>query len=124
MYFDGAVNCKGAGIGIVIVTPEGETLPMAKRLTFGVTNNMAEYEACAFGLTALIALKAENVEVYGDSLLVIRQMQGEWELKEERLKPYLFHLRNLAQALPDCKFQHLSREENQMADALATLAAT
>ena len=74
VYFDGAVNYKGAGIGIVIVTPEGETLPMAKRLTFRVTNNMAEYEACAFGLTALIALKAESVEVYGDSMLVIRQL--------------------------------------------------
>ena len=51
-------------------------------------------------------------------------MQGEWELKEERLKPYLFHLRSLAQTIPDCKFQHLPREENQMADALTTLAAT
>ena len=67
---------------------------------------MAEYEACAFGLTALIALKAKNVEFYGDSMLVIQQMQGEWELKEERLKPYLFHLRNLAHATFDCKFQH------------------
>ena len=57
-------------------------------------------------------------------MLVIRQMQGEWELKEERLKPYLFHLRSLAQAIFNCKFQHLPREENQMADALATLAAT
>ena len=45
---------------------------MAKRLTFRVTNNMAEYEACAFGLTALIALKVESVEVNGDSMLVIR----------------------------------------------------
>ena len=45
-------------------------------------------------------------------------------MKEELLKPYLFHLRNLAQALPNCKFQHLPREENQMVDALATLAVT
>ena len=97
---------------------------MAKRLTFGVTNNMSKYEACAFGLTTLIALRAKNVEVFGDSMLVIRQMQGEWELKEERLKPYLFYLRSLVQTIPDCKFQHLPREENQMADALATLAAT
>ena len=74
MYFDGVVNYKGVGIGIVIVTPKRETLPMAKRLTFGVTNNMVEYEACAFGLTTLIALKAKNVEVYGDSILVVRLM--------------------------------------------------
>lgn len=124
MYFDGAVNYKGAGIGIVIVTPEGETLPMAKRLTFGVTNNMAEYEECVFGLETLIVLGARDVETYGDSMLVIQQMRGEWEVKEDRLRPYLLHLKRLARAIPNCKFQHLPREENQMADALATLAAT
>ena len=43
LYFDGAVNYKGVGIGVIIVTPEGEILPLAKRLMFPVTNNMAEY---------------------------------------------------------------------------------
>ena len=49
-------------------------------------------------------------------------MQGELELKKEWLKPYEFYLRSLSQTIPDCKFQ--LAEENQMADALATLAAT
>ena len=50
------------------------------------------------------------------------KIQEEWELKEEWLKPYEFYLRSLAQTIPDCKFQ--LAEENQMADALVTLAAT
>ena len=123
MYFDGAVNYKGAGIGVIIVTPEGEVLPFAKRLMFSVTNNMAEYEACIFGVEALVALKVKDVEVYGDSMLVVRQAQGEWELREDKLKPYQTHLKTVAGGIPDCSFQHLPRENNQMADALATLAS-
>ena len=123
MYFDGAVNYKGAGIGVIIVTPEGEVLPLAKRLMFSVTNNIAEYEACIFGLETLVALRARGVEVYGDSMLVVRQTQGEWELREDKLKPYQAHLKTLSRGIPDCSFQHMPRESNQMADALATLAS-
>ena len=48
-------------------------IPMAKRLEFEVTNNQAEYEACIFGLEALRSVGAENVTVYGDSMLVVKQ---------------------------------------------------
>ena len=53
MYFDGVVNSKGAGIGVILISLEGEMIPMAKILEFKVTNNQAEYEACIFGLEAL-----------------------------------------------------------------------
>ena len=53
MYFDGAVNNREVGIGVILISPEGEMIPMAKRLEFKVTNNQAEYEACIFGLEAL-----------------------------------------------------------------------
>ena len=53
MYFDGIVNSRGAGIGVILISPKGETIPMAKRSEFKVTNNQAEYEACIFGLEAL-----------------------------------------------------------------------
>ena len=46
LYFDGTVNNRGAGLGVILVMPEGKTIPMAKKLNFKVTNNMAEYEAC------------------------------------------------------------------------------
>ena len=53
MYLYGVVNCKRAGIGIILISPEVEMIPMVKRLEFEVTNNQAEYEACIFGLEAL-----------------------------------------------------------------------
>ena len=105
------------------MTPEGEVVPIAKKLAFKVTNNEAEYEACALGMEALIALGVTEVEILGDSMLVINQTTEEWELKEQHLRPYLDHLHQLAQSFRRCKFIHLPRSHNQMADALASLAS-
>ena len=89
MHFDGAVNKNGAGLGVVLYTPDGELVLLSKRLTFPVTNNAAEYEACLFGLEALSKVGATDVEVYGDSTIVIRQVMGDWEIREESLHPYV-----------------------------------
>ena len=81
LYFDGAVNNRGAGLGVILVTLEGETIPMAKKLDFKVTNNMAKYEACIYGVKAALAAGAKDLLVCGDSLLVISQANKEWEVK-------------------------------------------
>ena len=123
MYFDGAVNSRGASVGVILITPDGEMIPMAKKLDFEVTNNQAEYEACVFGLEALRNVGAENVTVYGDSMLVIKQASKEWEVKEDRLSLYWDYLTTLSLCFEQCKFVHLLREENQVADTLATMAS-
>ena len=64
---------------------------------------------------------AENVTVYEDSMLVIKQASKEWEVKEDRLRLYWDYLATLSLCFEQCKFVHLLREENQVADALATL---
>ena len=109
LYFDGAVNNKGARLGVILTTIEGETVAMAKKLDFKVTNNMAEYEACIYGIETA---KAKDLLVYGDSLLVISQDNEEWEVKEERLKPYVYYLKNLMKSFTKCLFIHLSRDKN------------
>ena len=53
MYFDGAVNHYWNGIGILLITPEGSHIPLAIKLNFEATNNMAEYEACIVEMEAL-----------------------------------------------------------------------
>ena len=67
VHFDGAVNSRGAGIGVILITPEGEMIPMAKKLEFEVTNNQAEYEACIFGLEALCSV-GQKVSLYMEIL--------------------------------------------------------
>ena len=88
MYFDGVVNNKRAGIGVILVTPEGEMIPMAKRLEFQVTNNQAKYETYIFRLKALRSIGAEEVTVYGDSMLVVKQVSKESEVREDKLRLY------------------------------------
>ena len=77
LYFDGVVNNKRAGIGVILVTLERETILMAKKLDFKVTNNMAECEACIYGVEVALVAGVKNLLVYGDSLLVISQANEE-----------------------------------------------
>ena len=87
-------------------------MPIAKKLTFRVTNNEAEYEACILKMEALIALGVTEVKIFGDSMLVINQATKEWELKEQHLKPYLSHLQKLTLSFQKCKFIYLPRNHN------------
>ena len=71
MYFDGVVNQYGNGIGVLLITPKGSHIPLAVKLNFEATNNMAEYEACITGMEALRDWGVKEAEVFGDLTLVI-----------------------------------------------------
>ena len=71
MYFDEAINQYGNGIGILLIILEGFHMPLAIKLNFEATNNMAEYEACIARMEALQELGVKEAEVFGDSTLVI-----------------------------------------------------
>ncbi|XP_050916332.1 uncharacterized protein LOC127131455 [Lathyrus oleraceus] len=123
VVFDGASNAQGNGIGAIITSPTGFHLPFTTRLCFDFTNNMAEYEAYIFGLEAAINLKIKILEVYGDSTLVISQIRGDWEVRDPKLIPYREHVLKLISYFDEVTFHHIPRAENQLADALATLAS-
>ena len=107
MYFNGVVNSKRAGVGVILVTPEGEMIPMAKKLEFEVTYNQVEYKAYIFGLEALRHIGAEEVTVFGDLMLVVKQVSKEWEVKEDRLRLYVNYLAIVTLSFNQCKFIHL-----------------
>ena len=71
MYFDGASNALGRGVGAVLISPEGNHYPFTAKLSFDCINNVAEYEAYVLGLQAAIEKKIKGLMVYGDSALVI-----------------------------------------------------
>ncbi|XP_058008414.1 uncharacterized protein LOC131182925 [Hevea brasiliensis] len=123
MYFDGAMNKSRAGIGVVLEALNGEQLLMSKRLRFPTINNVAEYEACICGLEALIAVGVKKVEVFGDSILVVSHVKGEWELKEEKLRSYLEYTKKLLFSFKEVIVKHMPKTQNQMADSLPTLAS-
>ena len=123
LLFDGASNIMGHGIGAVLISPENQYIPMTARLCFNCTNNIAEYEACVMGIQAAIESKAKILNVYGDSALVIHQLMGEWETRDQKLIPYKTYIMELVEYFDFIEFHHISREDNQLADALATLSS-
>ncbi|KAH7859516.1 hypothetical protein Vadar_002080 [Vaccinium darrowii] len=123
LYFDGAANQRGFGIVILLVSPEGPHIPLSFKLNFEVTNNQAEYEACIVGMEAALEIGVKKLEVVGDSNLVVSQANGDWKVREEKLKPYHKDLDDLIHQFEQVTFTHIPRMKNQFADALATLAS-
>lgn len=121
--FDGASNALGNGVGAVITSPTGFHIPFTTKICFDCTNNMAECEACIYGIEAAIDLRIKHLEVYGDSALVIIQINGDWKTRHPNLIPYREHVMKLIPYFEEITFNHIPWEENHLADALATLAS-
>ena len=92
-------------------------------MCFDCTNNTVEYEACVIGIRAAIEFGEKCLEVYGDSALVVQQGKGEWETRDQKLIPYQVYIKGLMEYFDTITFHHISREDNQLADALATLSS-
>src|SRR4030043_130694 len=86
-------------------------------------NNVAEYEACIMGIEEAIDLRIKILDIYGDSALVINQIKGEWETHHTGLIPYRDYVRRLLNFFNKVELHHIPRDENQMANALATLGS-
>ncbi|KAA3460715.1 RNA-directed DNA polymerase (Reverse transcriptase), Ribonuclease H [Gossypium australe] len=117
------LNFDGASNTMALVSPSGDHYPFTSKLDFDCTNNMAKYEACIMGIRAAIERKIKVLEVYGDSALVIYQLKGEWETRYPKLIEYRRLVLELIIEFDDITFYYFPRDENQMADALATLAS-
>ncbi|KAA3483257.1 reverse transcriptase [Gossypium australe] len=123
LNFDGASNAMGNRIKAVLVSPNEDHYPFTSKLDFDCTNNMAECEACIMGICAAIECKIKVLEVYGDSTLVIYQLKSEWKTRDPKLIEYRSLVLELIKEFDDITFCYLPQDENQMADALATLAS-
>ncbi|RDY06263.1 Pol polyprotein, partial [Mucuna pruriens] len=122
MWFDGAFNVVGNRVGVVLISPGDQCFPFAAKLGFDCTNNMAEYEACTMGLLMALKFQVKRLKVFGDSTLVIYQLHGEWETRDAKLILYHDHVREIMTTFDAVTFWHVPYEENQTADALATLS--
>jgi hypothetical protein len=79
LFFDGSSCGKGGGVGILLISPKREMLEFAIPIQSTITNNQAEYEALHRGLQYLKEAKAISVQIFGDSELVIKQLNGQYE---------------------------------------------
>ncbi|XP_074315712.1 uncharacterized protein LOC141651920 [Silene latifolia] len=122
-YFDGASNYMSYGVGIVLISPTGEHVPVSIKLDFNVANTTAEYEACLLCLRSALDLGVKKLLVHGDSSLVINQVDGSWKIKSQSLAAYQTRIEELEKYFEDIRYVHLPREENKFAYALSKLAA-
>ncbi|CAL1353738.1 unnamed protein product [Linum trigynum] len=122
VHVDGAASRVGAGAGIVLMSPLGALHEIALRFAALKTNNTAEYEAVLAGLHMARELGAQKVNIKSDSALVVNQLNGVYEIKEESLGAYVDSVRKKCAWFREVTFTHVPREENAHADALSKLA--
>ncbi|RDX84625.1 Retrovirus-related Pol polyprotein from transposon 17.6, partial [Mucuna pruriens] len=112
MWFDGASNLLGNGIGAVLASPKDQCFPFSARLGFYCINNMVEYEACAMGIMMALEHQVKKLKIFGDSALVIYQLRGEWETRDTKLIPYHNHVKEMIDLFHKITFHHILQEEN------------
>ena len=95
VYVDGAANQRGSGVGLVLVSPEQITIEKLLRLGLSATNNEAEYKALLEGMSMVQRMGAKVVKMFLDSRLVVGQVKGKLEARDERMKGCLIQVRHL-----------------------------
>jgi len=120
IFTDGAArgNPGPAGIGVVIRN-DAEVLLEVSDFIGKTTNNIAEYMALIRGLEEALDMGEKNVEVYSDSELIVKQIAGEYKVKNHGLVPLFHHTKSLIAKFKHCRVYHTPREENTHADKLA-----
>ena len=115
---DGSSTLYAGGIKVILKSSKGDKLKYVARLQYQTTNNEAEYETLLKGYELGKSLGAESVIVQGDSQLIINQVNGMCEAKEDRMKKYSNKVKQLIKKFKEASFIQLPREENMEADAL------
>src|SRR3954470_16522634 len=123
MFFDGSVCDDGCGIGMLLVSPRGATFSFSIRLATPRTNNVTEYEAIRKGMELLIETRAEAVEIFGDSKLVISQLTEEYKCESESLFPLWLQCRELMAQFRYINLNWIPRSQNTEANDLAQMAS-
>jgi ribonuclease HI len=124
MYFDGSLKLEGAGAGVLLISPKGEQLKYVLQIFWKVSNNEAEYEALLHGLHLVISLGIKRLLVYGDSAMVINQVNKYWDRNKENMGAYCLEVRKLENKFYSLEFHHVVRDNNVAADVLSKLGST
>lgn len=123
LHVDGASNSGGSGAGLVLVSPDQYKTNQALCFNFKASNNEAEYEAVIIGLELALELRVRDIEIFSDSMLVVNQINREFQAKEERMAKYLGKVYTLLNRFENHLVTRVPRSENVEADALARLAS-
>ena len=124
IYTDGAArgNPGPAAIGAVLKDTAGDTVATISRRLAPTTNNQAEYQAIIAGLEKAVSLGAKNILVKSDSELAVKQIKGQFKIKNTALRPLYQQVVQLTGKLESFSITYIPREQNRQADDLANKA--
>ena len=111
-------NPGPAAIAAVVATPDGEVVQSRGEAIGRATNNVAEYRALLLGIERARALGASELDLVGDSELVVKQVKGEYRVKDGGLRPLHAEVRRALESFERWSIRHVRREQNADADAL------
>ena len=123
LFADGAArgNPGPAGIGYVLCSPEGQVVRRGAESIGKTTNNVAEYKALLRGLEEALDQGVKHLHIHSDSELLIRQLTGQYRVRQPHLKTIHGEVLSLLKQLGWHRLEHVPREANREADRLANL---
>ena len=123
-YIDGGSrgNPGPAGYGVQIVDDSGQVVAELHQSLGQATNNVAEYQGLLAALAWALEQGLENLHIRSDSELLVRQLKGEYRVKNPGLQPLFQEARERVARIGKVTFEHVRREFNKEADRLANLA--
>ena len=125
IHSDGAArgNPGPAGAGAVLTDSTGAVVgEVCRYLGDDMTNNQAEYRALLLALQKALESGATGVSIFADSELMVKQIRGEYRVKNEGIKPLYAEVVGLLRRIGKYKVEHVRREKNKRADELANIA--
>jgi len=124
LFTDGAArgNPGPAGAGAVIISPDGHIVAKVGKFLGEETNNVAEYMGLIIGLKRAKAMGIRELDVLADSELMVKQLNGDYAVKADHLKPLFDEARALLKAFSTIEIRHIPREQNAQADAMSNRA--
>jgi ribonuclease HI len=124
LFTDGGArgNPGPAAYGFVLEAEDGTVLASEGRAIGTATNNVAEYSGLVAGLARALELHVPRLEVISDSELMVKQMRGEYRVKNAALRGLFTEANALARRLEEVEYRHVKRAHNELADRLVNEA--
>ena len=124
LFTDGGArgNPGPAAFGYVLEAEDGTVLAAHGEAIGVATNNVAEYSGLIAGLRKAVELHVPDVEVVSDSELMVKQMRGEYKVKNEALRELSLEASRIARQLQSVEYRHVKRAHNELADRLVNEA--
>jgi ribonuclease HI len=116
LFLDGSSCGKGSDIGIVFISPRRRSFEFSLPIPASSTNNQAEYEAVLKGIKLLRKIKADALEIFGESMLVVNQLIGKYDCNNDIMRIYHEECLELLREFKIVSIEHIPKMHNEEAN--------